>query len=188
MSKPKGDGFCIKCHAQLPDARAKHCTACWQARRAQLPDGVLVDDDVRPMLSEFRWYKWRPNASACLYCKGYRPRDKFRISLHRFIANAGPGDSVDHVNGDGLDNRRANLRKLTHAQNHQNRQGLQANNTSGYRGVTWDKIHNRWAAHCKVDGKMRTVGYSDNAHEAGRIAAEWRRERMPFSEMDKVAV
>ena len=63
--------------------------------------------------------------------------------MHRYILNLKKGDMIDHINGNGLDNRRSNLRICTHTQNQANRR-LSKNNTSGYKGVWWSGINNKW--------------------------------------------
>jgi hypothetical protein len=87
---------------------------------------------------------------------------------------AWPSKIIDHINGVRNDNRICNLREATHSQNMQNRK-VQANNTSGYRGVTWSKKYKNWRARIKVGGKCINIGaYSSpesasEAYEAARI-------------------
>lgn len=63
--------------------------------------------------------------------------------------NAPESMVVDHINGDKRDNRRANLRVVTFAENVQNRTRLPANNTSGIRGIVWDRNRSKWIAQVK---------------------------------------
>jgi hypothetical protein len=104
--------------------------------------------------------------------------------MHREILGLEHGDptEVDHRNGDPLDNRRQNLRVVSRAENAQNVPAR--GGTSPFRGVTWDKRKGRWMAQAKLGGRQRFIGYFDDDAEAGRAAAEWRRENMPFSEAD----
>ena len=62
---------------------------------------------------------------------------------------------IDHINRDPLDNQKANLRIADKTLNSQNR-GLQSNNTSGYKGVSW--CQNRWQAYIKINGKKICLG------------------------------
>lgn len=75
------------------------------------------------------------------------------------------GEFVDHINGDTLDNHRGNLRLVSHSQNCMNR-GLRVDNSSGYKGVSWDKKTRKWRARIKVDRKDKTLGYFDTPEEA----------------------
>ena len=94
--------------------------------------------------------------------KGSHPQ-KFR--LHRFILQAPQGVQVDHRNGDGLDNRKENLRLATPSQNQQNRHNLSLN-TSGYRGVTWHKKCQKWQSVIKLNGKNYYLGLYINPESA----------------------
>lgn len=69
-----------------------------------------------------------------------------------------PTEYVDHIDGNGLNNRRENLRLVTHSQNMQN-QRMQVNNTSGYKGVSWHKVRGMWRATIRVNNKNKHLGY-----------------------------
>lgn len=69
-----------------------------------------------------------------------------------------PTDQIDHINRCRTDNRLANLREVTNAQNCQNRP-LQCNATSGYAGVTWNKIILKWHARISLGGKRIHLGW-----------------------------
>ena len=87
--------------------------------------------------------------------------------MHRVILRAKPGQIVDHINRDTLDNRRANLRIVTASQNNWNQRLLPAHNTSGYRGVSqvichcvsrrYDEV--KWQATINVKKRMIHLGY-----------------------------
>jgi len=82
-------------------------------------------------------------------------------AMHRLITNADDDDKIDHVNSDGLDNRRANLRPATHAQNQFNRRNL-TKSFSGVRGVDYMKSARKWRARITVGGKSKFLGLFDN--------------------------
>lgn len=84
--------------------------------------------------------------------------------LHTFLTH---WPEVDHANGDGLDNRRANLRRATRTQNNANAR-LRRNNTSGFKGVSWDKRTGRWMAGIRIDYRQRYLGRFDSPEEAAR--------------------
>ena len=107
------------------------------------------------------------------------------VQLPREILGLSPGDpQVDHKNGDTLDNRRANLRLASGGQNQQNRQRLNRNNlSSGVRGVTWSK--GKWMARVTLDGESHYLGRFVAIEEAEAVVVAFRREHMPYSEMDR---
>jgi hypothetical protein len=72
---------------------------------------------------------------------------------------------VDHVNGNGLDNRRANLRPATFAENARNRRRPK-NNTSGFKGVSWNRRQGQWQSYITADGKRRHLGFHGTAETA----------------------
>jgi hypothetical protein len=91
--------------------------------------------------------------------------------LHRLIANAKPGQLVDHIDGNTLNNKKSNLRLCTNSQNLMNR-GKTCKNTSGYKGVTWDKKKQKWVAHIMKDYRQNFVGYFTNAYDAHLARSE----------------
>lgn len=105
------------------------------------------------------------------------------MRAHRVVAermNGGPiqpGLVVDHINGDGLDNRRENLRIVTRSGNCQNVRGTKA--ASGYRGVTFDKRRGKWLAWCGYQNRLINIGRFDSA-EAANEAAKAKRAELGF--------
>ena len=87
--------------------------------------------------------------------------DGISYKAHRlawlYVNGKPPVDQIDHINGVRDDNRIANLREATNAENHQN-QGLHSTNSSGFPGVTWVPKRNRWKAQIKVLGKNKHLG------------------------------
>ena len=108
--------------------------------------------------SRATWYAWR----------GIRAKGPGRmVSLHQTIFPAPPGMKVDHIDGDGLNNRRANLRHCTNQENCRN-QGLARNNRSGFKGVSWYPNSGKWVATI-WDGKRKVfLGYYADPVEAAR--------------------
>jgi hypothetical protein len=102
----------------------------------------------------------------------YMHRDILARMLGRPLAKH---ERVDHINGNGLDNRRSNLRLATHQQNMRNRRRSTLN-TSGYKGVHWDKQANKWHARIEVDDKKRTLGYFDTPEEGYKAYCKAARE------------
>lgn len=76
-----------------------------------------------------------------------------------------PKEQVDHIDGDGLNNQRANLRVCSHSQNLANG-GPRARNRSGYRGVCLDKTTGRWVADLQVNRERYRLGRFSTARDA----------------------
>jgi hypothetical protein len=89
------------------------------------------------------------------------------LSLHVAIMRPLDGCEVDHINGNGLDNRRCNLRLASGRQNKMN-MPMYRNNKSGHKGVTWHRHVEKWRATIRVNDKYRHLGYFDTAEEAAR--------------------
>ena len=101
------------------------------------------------------------------YAKVNLGKEKYRAHRLAFVLMEGrwPHDQVDHINRDKLDNRWANLREATNSTNAVNR-GLQANNRTGFRGVSYHKRDQVFRARVKVNGVERQVGQFATAIEA----------------------
>ena len=112
------------------------------------------------------WYYYK-NAAG----KQQRQRKRKIESIHRILTNCPKGYFVDHINGNGMDNRRSNLRIVSNRQNQRNR-GLPSDNTSGYKGVMIrkdrrvksDKV--AWIARIKHLDKSLCLGTFDTKEEA----------------------
>jgi hypothetical protein len=138
---------------------------------------AIVDEIDYERLREHRWHV--TNSRWGLVGRCVRGQ---LVYLHRAVLGLAPGDPrrVDHINRNPLDNRRANLRTATTAQNAQNQDSR--GGSSRYRGVTWDKSRQKWMATAMLDGRRTTIGRFDDEDEAGCAAAEWRAKNMPYSQ------
>ncbi|WP_144509849.1 AP2 domain-containing protein [Bacillus sp. FJAT-22090] len=87
------------------------------------------------------------------------------ILLHRLIMDAPKGKDIDHIYGDTMDNRKSQLRICDRKQNMSNSKHY-ANNTSGHRGVTWNKTVGKWMAYIMVNYKHKNLGYYVNKEDA----------------------
>lgn len=105
--------------------------------------------------------------------------------LHRFILNGPVGMEIDHADGNPLNNRRSNLRLVTHQQNGQNVRPRR-NNTSGFRGMYWHKENRLWCGRVRgIDANGKDVSlwhcYFTDLHEAARETQAARLRLLPFS-------
>lgn len=97
-----------------------------------------------------------------------------QVRLHKFILNYKGKNKVDHINHNGLDNRKCNLRIVTVEDNSRNREKKNINNKSGYRNVFYDKRIDRYVVQLQVNGKNTRFGSYKDVDEAGRIAKDMR--------------
>lgn len=88
-----------------------------------------------------------------------------QISMHRFLMNCPSGLEVDHINRNGLDNRRENLRIVTSSQNKANSPGWK-NRLSKYKGVSRHKDCKVWNSEIQKDGNRYHLGYFKTEIEA----------------------
>jgi hypothetical protein len=139
---------------------------------------AIVDDCDFERLSRFKWYAARGRTGSW-YARRHRPGVLGRkIWMHHEVLGGTRDALVDHKNGDGLDNRRDNLRWATPRQNHQNQQSRRfsrAKNTSRFKGVSWSTERKKWhvvirAGAIGADGRARqmALGRFLNEEEAAR--------------------
>jgi len=145
---------------------------------------VLIDKEDWDKVSQYKWclslhhtgrfyvrakiyhpeggYRVRPD-------NGYRQRRQTTIRLHRLIMGAEKGDIIDHIDGDSLNNTKANLRYCDANQSAQNRK-LPVTNKSGFKGV--HHVPDRdppWVAQIQSHGKKIYLGSYATAEEAARV-------------------
>lgn len=121
---------------------------------------ALVDDEDYATVAKWSW-RCRDKKDGHFYAVATIAKKP--IYMHRFLMSPAFGQPVDHANGDGLDNRRANLRVCTTAQNQQNRRAIRS--STGFKGVT---LHpsGKFQAQIKVSGRCRYLGLHATAAAA----------------------
>ena len=157
LSKPAGDNsgashYCIATPVgfsigvpmkKIPLTQGKH---------------AIVDDEDYDKLLEHEWCA----SKGCNTFYATRivrvGRSRKTILMHREILNTPIGLHTDHVNGNGLDNTQNNLRVCTRAENTRN-QTVRSNNTSGYKGVSWNSRKNKWNANIYAEDKNIHLGF-----------------------------
>lgn len=122
-----------------------------------LPSGVeaVLDESDFRLVEAGNWHELAKNHTS--YCRGRFSGSPKKFLLHRVILQAKDGVIVDHVNGNGLDNRRANLREADHSSNNCNKR-VQSNNTSGVKGTYLCRKTGLWIVRIKHHGKRFPVG------------------------------
>jgi hypothetical protein len=122
---------------------------------------ALVDIDDYKILNKYSWSHF--NVSKSTYARA--TVNGKQINMHRVIMSAPKGMLVDHINGNGLDNRKINLRLCTHSENARNSR-ISSNNSSGFIGVDYKKSHKLWRARITLNRKEIFVGLFETAKEA----------------------
>lgn len=126
---------------------------------------AVVDAEDVPLVSGLLWQA-KPGRKPTHTT--YAATGMKSVKMHRVIMPAPSGMEVDHIDGDGLNNRKSNLRIATKEQNRRN-VAIRPDNTSGYKGVTFDKASGKWQSAIRSDGRQRKLGrYAtpEQAHEA----------------------
>lgn len=101
-----------------------------------------------------------------------------------YVNGVWPEDELDHINGLRPDNRIANLREATHAENGQNR-AIPRNSTSKHHGVGRDRRSGKWRARIKSRGVEVTLGYFENIEDAVAARANAKAEMHPFQPAER---
>lgn len=128
---------------------------------------AVIDAGDIPIISGFKWH-----AAVCpggVYARRCAGRDasgrqKFEL-MHRLLAGAPQEKFVDHANGNGLDNRKHNIRVASRAENNRNAK-IRVDNTSGHKGTSFHRRIGKWQAYINCDGKRLSLGYFNEENEA----------------------
>lgn len=167
------------------------CAMHYQRRRVTgttdpQPRNIGVDRfDSTYRVSESGCWEWTGSTTHNGYGQFYDGTGMIRAHRYAWGRENGPipdGLVVDHLCHVRKCVNPAHMRLLTASENQQNRRGVQARNSSGYRGVYWDEPKKKWAVKVGVNGKTVYGGRYLDRHEAGRVAAEMRSELLHFSQ------
>jgi hypothetical protein len=127
---------------------------------------AIIDPEDLDRVSAHKWCAFK-GRNTYYAGRGVKRDGKWTTtSLHRFLMDDPPGMQVDHINGDGLDCRRSNIRVSTHSQNQSNRKATVR--TSAYRGVSWHARQKKWRAAISHDNKHIHIGHFSSEEEAAR--------------------
>ncbi len=123
---------------------------------------ALIDDEDTPILA----YEWT------LSDGGYAVRTVDSLAMHRAVLHVPEGRIVDHIDGDRLNNTRANIRVVTPRQNARNIAEAQRDSFAGFIGVGWHGGRGKWQASIRVDGKLLHLGLFPDIEDAKRARCE----------------
>jgi hypothetical protein len=125
---------------------------------------TIVDDSDFATLNKWKWCALKRRNGKFYAVRGIAGGFHETIYMHRVISGF---FKTDHKNGDSLDNRRRNLRSCSDAQNQWNA-GIRKSNTSGFKGVSWDKRRHAWYARVRTEFNRIFLGYFPSAVSASR--------------------
>ena len=139
-------------------------------QRIKLTKGksAIIDDDDYERINAYRWSTQVARSGQRFYAvrNEYSKGGSYRrVYMHRFIMDAPEGKEIDHVNGNGLDNRQNNLRVCTSSQNRMNRGPSNASKT-GLKGVF--KSCGKFIAVIGAKGKVKRLGRFDTPEQAAK--------------------
>jgi hypothetical protein len=134
---------------------------------------TIVDDEDFDWLSNFSWYlHTNTNGRKYARCETYPNGVKTTWRMHRVILNAPKSIEVDHIDGNGLNNMKRNLRFCTKSLNHANTPKFRTYKgelpSSKFKGVSWNKNVKRWTAHICVNNECKFLGYFTNEMDAAK--------------------
>ena len=139
-------------------------------RRIPLTQGkyAIVDQDDFERLNKHKWCVVKSKNT--FYARRTKRAGKKYVSImmHRQILHPPGHLFVDHINHNGLDNRKANLRFATCAQNNYNRKHLRKNQSSKYTGVSWRKQAKKWIVLISYNGKKKFIGSFEDEIQAAK--------------------
>lgn len=139
---------------------------------------AIIDASNVSLIDKWNWVAltvYRKNGSIrCVYGWRNTPRGVGKrrpIYLHREILGIAHGILCDHIDGNGLNNCKANLRVATHSENQRNGR-LSSRNSSGVKGVYWNRANRNWVAQIRANGKCINLGSFSNIEMAAKSYAE----------------
>lgn len=126
---------------------------------------ALVDDEDFEFLSQWNWAAFKHRNDY------YAIRKKAPRLMHRLIMKAEPGLQIDHIDHNGLNNQKVNLRRCNNSQNHMNMKPL--SKTTKYKGIEYRKTKTPYyKAYISPDGKKIDLGRFSNEIDAARAYDE----------------
>src|SRR5665647_1111605 len=115
---------------------------------------AIVDDEDFEELNKYRWCA--SEGKRTFYAVRTPRESKLNARMHRVICSVPKGMQVDHIDGNGLNNCKSNLRIVTSRQNNQNRH---IKKSSIYPGVSWYNRDKKWRSEIGINGKAKHIGY-----------------------------
>jgi hypothetical protein len=126
---------------------------------------VLIDDEDYDKIKDYKWYIVKDHRNYYVMKTQKNHCNLSTIRMHTIFMNPPKGLQVDHINGNGLDNRKCNLRIVTPQQNQMNK-CKQINSSSIYKGVHWETKRQKWRTQIYFKYHRYYLGYYKSEIEA----------------------
>jgi len=144
---------------------------------------VIVDEDDYELVSRFKWQLDKRKHQKYAKCKVYMgiingKQIEARIYMHRLIMRPPKGLDIDHINHNGLDNRKNNLRICTRSQNLRNKINGWGKYSKflGVSKIVTGKRKKRWVADITIENKLKRIGYFYTEIEASKAFEAFKKE------------
>lgn len=127
---------------------------------------ALVDDADYELVSQYAWHVFKSRTGNVYAWHAWKDADgeHRRLRMHHLVVGTA---GIDHVDGNGLNNQRANLRPADHVQNTRNAR-KRPGPSSPYKGVTWSRRRSKWYAQIQASGRKRALGFFTDEQDAAR--------------------
>lgn len=142
-----------------------------ETRMIELTQGkhTIIDDADLDLVTAYKWYAHKDRNTFYAVTHIGPGKSGKLIRMHRLILGlTDPKVETDHRDGDGLNNRRENLRACTTGENQRNT-AKHSDNTSGHKGVSWHNGRKEWRAQIRYNGKTIYLGRFDDPVEASLV-------------------
>lgn len=128
---------------------------------------ILIDDEDYELFCSHNWHFVKGRNTFYLYTNIIKDKKRKTVALHQIILTCPKDMCIDHIDRNGLNNQRSNLRVCNRSENQCN-QFKRKNTSSQYRGVSWNKYQQRWECYINKDQKRTFIGKFKSEVEAAR--------------------
>ena len=131
----------------------------------QLKHGTaIIDEQDFDRINQYKWNSVDNDGMGKRYYAACKIRG-MTVYMHRMVMGAQSGEMVDHIDGNGLNNSRRNLRFVVPSQNNMN-QRVREDNTSGHKGISWCPDREKYQVYVNIDRKRKSLGRYRTLEEA----------------------
>lgn len=192
---PRGITVCTFPDCGRPHIAKGYCTGHWQQYKKGTPLKPLgrrsLTPDQRFLLSVEKtdtcwlWTGYMKQHNYGLFMANNKQWLTHRYAYEKWVGPIPQGKFLDHICHNPSCVRPDHLRPVSNKQNRENHSGLQKNNKSGFRGVSWFAHAGKWAAQVGHNGKVINLGLFECPEEAGEAAKQKRLELHTHNDLDR---